>query len=54
MKHLKNHELNYFQHMLLAFTYAGKLALLSIIAIIHGIIPFMFETYVTDELKKLK
>ena len=54
MKHLKNHGMSYIEHMVVAFTYAYKLGVMSIVAVIHGILPFIFETYVTDKLKKLK
>ena len=51
--HLKKHGMSYFAHMILAFTYAYKLSIMAIIAIIHGILPFMFETYVSDKLNEL-
>ena len=51
--HLKKHGMSYFALMILAFTYAYKLSIMAIIAIIHGILPFMFETYVSDKLKEL-
>ena len=53
MKHLKDHGLNYFQHMALAFGYAVKLMVMSIVAVIHGVIPFVLKTYVTDTMKNL-
>ena len=52
-KHLKKHDMSYFTHMMLAFTYAYKLGIMTIVAIIHGILPFMFQTYVSDKLKEL-
>ena len=52
-KHLKKHGMSYFAHMILAFTYAYKLGIMTIVAIIHGVLPFMFETYVSDKLKEL-
>ena len=51
--HLKKHGVSYFAHMILAFTYAYKLSIMAIVAIIHGILPFMFETYVSDKIKEL-
>ena len=51
--HLKKHGMSYFAHMILAFTYAYKLGIMAIIAVIHGVIPFMFQTYVSDKLKEL-
>jgi len=53
MKHLKDHGLSYIEHMVLAFTYAYKLGIMTIVAVIHGVLPFMFETYVSDKLKEL-
>ena len=53
MKHLKDHNMTYFQHMKLAFTYAYKLGIMAIIAVIHGVLPFIFKTYVSDRLKEL-
>ena len=51
--HLKKHGISYVAHMIVAFTYAYKLSIMAIVAIIHGILPFMFETYVSDKLKEL-
>jgi hypothetical protein len=53
MKHLKDHGLNYFQHMGVAFCYAVHLAVMLVAALIHGIVPFVFKTYVTDTMKEL-
>ena len=52
-KHLKKHGMSYFAHMALAFRYAYQLGIMTIIAIIHGILPFIFETYVSDKIKEL-
>lgn len=54
MKHLKDHDMSYIEHMIVAFTYAYKLGIMTFVAIIHGIIPFIFETYVSNKLKELK
>jgi hypothetical protein len=53
MKHLKDHKLNYFQHMGVAFCYAVELAFMLVAAIIHGLFPFVLKTYVTDRMKEL-
>ena len=53
MKHLKDHGMTYFQHMRLAFTYAYKLAIMSVVAVIHAFIPCILKTYVTDKLKEM-
>ena len=53
MKHLNDHGMSYGKHMILAFTYAYKLGIMSIVAVIHGILPFVFKTYVSNKLKEL-
>jgi hypothetical protein len=53
MKHLEDHGLNYLQHMGVAFYYAIHLAIMSLAAVVHGVIPFVFKTYVTDKMKNL-
>ena len=53
MKHLEDHGLNYFQHMSVAFCYVVHLAVMLVAAAIHGVIPFVLKTYVTDTMKKL-
>jgi hypothetical protein len=53
MKHLKDHGLNYFQHMCVAFYYAVHLAAMLVAAVIHGLIPFVFKKYVTNTMKEL-
>ena len=45
--------MSYFAHMILAFTYAYQLGIMTIVAIIHGVLPFIFQTYVSDKLKEL-
>tara|TARA_R100001377_G_C3162793_1_gene100267 strand:+ start:532 stop:654 length:123 start_codon:yes stop_codon:yes gene_type:complete len=40
--------------MTVAFTYAYKLSIMAVVAVIHGVLPFTFTTYVTDKLKELK
>ena len=53
MKHLKDHKLNYFQHMGMAFCYAVELAFMLVAAVIHGFFPFVLKAYVTDKMKEL-
>ena len=43
----------YFEHMRGAMKYMFKLQLLSIIIYIHAMLPFLFETYVGDEIEKI-
>ena len=53
IKHLDEHGMTYIQHLILAWTYAYKLGIMTIVAILHGILPFLFKTYVSDKLKEL-
>lgn len=52
--HLEDHGTTYFEHMFIAFTYAYKLGIVAMVAVIHGIMPFTFNgTYVGDKLKEI-
>ena len=53
MKHLKDHKLNYFQHLRMALKYAILLSALSVVALVHGFFPFAFKTVVSTNLTKL-
>ena len=53
MKHLEDHKMTYIQHLRLAWTYAYKLLIMSLVATIHGLLPFVFKTYVSGKLKEL-
>ena len=53
MKHLKDKNLTYFQHMRAAWTLTIQLFLLSLISLVHGMLPFMFLSITTDGIKKL-
>ena len=43
----------YFEHMFEALKYMVRFQLLSIIIYIHALLPFLFETYVGDDIEKL-
>jgi len=43
MKHLKEQNVGYFQHMCVAFAFAFQLLIAVIILTIHGIVPCWFE-----------
>ena len=45
-EHLKKAEQGYFEHGVFAFRYGGKILIIGIISIIHGIIPGWFPFYV--------
>ena len=48
MKHLEDHGLTYFQHLHVALLFASLSIAAGMIAIIHGLIPFIFETTAGD------
>ena len=43
----------YFGHMWEAIKYMFKLQILTMIIYVHAILPFLFETYVGDEIEKM-
>lgn len=60
VNHLKDVNLTYFEHMKRSFTLSFHLAKTSMLGIIHGFIPGLFDTAITDcnnklteELKKI-
>lgn len=34
----------YVQHMLMAFSFSGCLLVVSVVCVVHGVFPFLFET----------
>ena len=44
---------SYSQHFLFAFNVGLRLILWGIVALIHGIFPFTFKTYVSSRIKDL-
>ena len=53
MKHLKDKNLTYFQHLGEAWNLALQLFLLSLISLAHGMLPFIFKSKVSDKVHKL-
>ena len=53
MKHLKDVTMTYAEHWMFAWILALKLFLLSLIALVHGILPFIFLSTTSDGIKKL-
>ena len=43
----------YFKHMWEAIKVLLKLQILSLIIYVHALLPFLFETYVGDEIEKM-
>jgi len=53
MKHLREHNIGYFQHMLLALYLAKETFLICVVSLIHAVLPFMFEKYATERLPRV-
>ena len=52
-KHLKDTNMSWSLHLWYAMTLAGKLFLLSLTAVVHGLLPFIFTSTVSDKVHKL-
>ena len=53
VKHLKENNMSWSMHLWYALTLAGKLFLLSLTALVHGLLPFIFTSKVSDEVHKI-
>ena len=53
MKHLKENNMSWGMHLWYAITLATRLLLLSLTAVAHGLLPFIFTSKVSDEVHKL-
>ena len=53
MKHLEDVGMTYMKHLMFAWTLALKLFLLSLTAVAHGLLPFMFTSKVSDGIASL-
>ena len=53
MSHLKDINMSWSSHLWYALTLAGKLFLLSLTAVVHGMFPFIFTSKVSDSIHKL-
>ena len=53
VKHLKDMNMSWSMHLCYALMLAGKLLLLSLTAVVHGLLPFIFTSKVSDSIHKL-
>ena len=53
VSHLKDINMNWSLHLWYALTLAGRLFLLSLTAVVHGLLPFTFISTTSDGIKKL-
>jgi len=52
-KHLKDHNISYTSHAKRGIGWSFRLAVASILGLIHSILPFLFITSMSDEVEKL-
>ena len=53
VKHLRDINMSWSMHLWYALTLATRLLLLSLIAVVHGLLPFIFTSKVSDGVHKL-
>jgi hypothetical protein len=53
MKHLKDQDISYIKHLGFAWGISGRLIFLAIIGIIHGLVPWIFSSWVSSEIHKI-
>ena len=53
MSHLKDTNMSWSLHLWYALTLAGRLFLLSLTAVAHGLLPFIFTSKVSDGVNQL-
>ena len=53
MEHLKDINMSWSMHLWYTMTLATRLLLLSLTALVHGLLPFIFTSKVSDEVHKL-
>ena len=53
MSHLKDINMNWSLHLWYALTLAERLLLLSLTAVVHGLLPFIFTSKVSDGVASL-
>ena len=53
VKHLRDINMSWSMHLWYALTLAGRLFLLSLTAVAHGLLPFIFTCRVSDAVHKL-
>ena len=53
MKHLKNQDMSYIEHLKFAWCISGKLFILTIAGFIHGLMPWFFQSWVSSGIYKI-
>ena len=52
-EHLKDHKLNYFEHMKVALWFAWTFTKVVLAALCHGLVPSLCVTYCSDKVKEV-
>ena len=53
MKHLKEQNKNYFEHLVFSWKTSSQLLVLVVVGVIHGVFPFIFPTWVSSEIHRI-
>ena len=53
MKHLKDNNMGYFEHLGFALKLSGQLVVMAVVGVIHAIMPFIFANSVSSGIKAM-
>ncbi len=53
LSHLEEAGENYFQHFSRAIILSLNLLIMSIVCLVHSLLPFIFTTYVSDKIREI-
>ena len=53
MKHLKDNNMGYFEHLGFALKLSGQLVVMAIVGVIHAVLPFIFANSVSAGVKAM-
>jgi len=53
MKHLKEHNMNYWEHLGFALKLSAQLIVMALVGVVHAIIPFVFQNAVSIGIKDM-
>jgi hypothetical protein len=53
MKHLKDNNMGYFEHLGFALKLSGQLVIMAVIGVVHAVLPFIFANSVSAGVKAM-
>ena len=53
MKHLKDNNMGYFEHLGFALKLSGQLVVMAVVGVIHAVFPFIFANSVSAGVKAM-